>query len=493
MEHPTEAARGAARDVGAGAKTGAVRARRGRPRTPPRLVRNRNGARVRINGRDFYCGVWGSAEAKRRYAELIAEWAAHDGRLPTLQVPVDPAGTTVNELIALYSEHELPTRPESMRLRIKLALRPLHERYGTKLANQFTALDLSALRASMIAGGRLSRAMANGKMTLIRGLFTWAASMGRCDERVPFRLAMLKPLRRGQAAHEARVVQPIDWPTVAATIAQASDPVRGLILFQWYTGARPGEACMLTADAIDRSGSVWIYVPRTHKTQHHGKTRRIHIGAEGQALLRPFLLRRPETLPLFSPTEAMEQRRREDAAARRTRVQPSQAARARRWAARPRREFAEGYDVAAYRRAIERAVDAANAQAKRDKLRAELLPLATGDAMRKKIEDAIVRLPVFIKRPTRARLVRRIGDALRADDRRTAEVAKLVDTVLDAPGIFERWHPHRLRHAFAQRAERETGDLDAVRASLGHSGLAMAARYAHPDDRKARELAERIG
>ena len=139
----------------------------------------------------------------------------------------------------------------------------------------------------------------------------------------------------------------------------------------------------------------------------------------------------------------MAERRREDSAARRTRVQPTQAARARRRAARPRREFAEGYDVAAYRRAIERAVDAANAQAKRDQLRAELLPLATCDAMRIKIDGAIARLPVFIKRPTRARLVRRVGEALRADDQLATEVAKLIDAVLDAPGKFEHRHPHR--------------------------------------------------
>ncbi len=77
MEHSNDAARSrrggppAAGDVGSeiGSKTGAVRVRRGR-RRPPRMIRNRNCARVRIGGRDFHFGVWGSADAKRRYAEL---------------------------------------------------------------------------------------------------------------------------------------------------------------------------------------------------------------------------------------------------------------------------------------------------------------------------------------------------------------------------------------------------------------------------------------
>ncbi len=464
-----------------------------RLRQPPKMVRNRKSARVRLGGRDFHCGPWGSKAAQERYRELVAEWTRHGCKLPPLLDDDDPEGATVDELIALHDAYEMPTKPASTQEAIKLALRPLQETFGSKRASEFRALDLLALRADMLSGGRLTRGMVNVRMRLIRGLFTWGASMGRIDERVPFRLSGVKSLRRGQSTREGRLVQPVEWSTVEATLRYLSEPVRGLVLFQWHTGARPGEACTLTADEIDRTGKVWVYVPSTHKTAHHGKSRRIFVGDAAQRVLLPFLVRRPATLPLFSPVEAMAEHKAQLATSRRTRVQPSQAKRRRRREARPKLEVAEGYDVHTYRRAIARGVDAANAETKRDGLRQALVPLVDDDRARARIEAAVAALPVFVNEPSQERLVRRIGEALQADEARRVDLAKLIGDVLAAPGKFERWHPHRLRHSFAHRAERETGDLDAVRACLGHSTLAMAARYAHPDDRKARDLAEKLG
>ena len=41
---------------------------------------------------------------------------------------------------------------------------------------------------------------------------------------------------------------------------------------------------------IDRSRDVWVYEPRRHKTQHHGRRRQILIGPNAQAILLPYLL-----------------------------------------------------------------------------------------------------------------------------------------------------------------------------------------------------------
>lgn len=473
-------------------KAGAVGAP-ARHKRPPKMVRNRRGARVRLNGRDYYCGPWGSKEARKRYAELIAAWVTNDGKLPMELEAADPAAATVDEVVALYDAHELPTRPASTRETIKLALRPLHLKFGAKRASEFTALDLASLRADLVKAGRLTRGSINIRIAAIRAMFTWAGAMGRIEERVAFRLTAVKSLRRGQVAKEGRVVQPIEWEIVEATIRHASEPVRGLVLLQWHTGARPGEACALTADAIDRTGKVWIYTPARHKTAHLGKRRRIFLNAEAQAVVRPFLLRKPADAPLFSPRDAIGEHIAALASRRRTKRQPSQVARARRRAAHPKLEVADAYDVRAYRRALARAVDAANAEVRRDSLRRRILADVADPGARGKVEDAIGRLPMFVRRPARDRLVRRLAAALKAGEEQAAALGAIVDAELTAAGTYEHWHPHRLRHAFAQRAERECGDLEMVRAALGHADCRMAMRYAHPDDdRKARALVERL-
>jgi hypothetical protein len=48
---------------------------------------------------------------------------------------------------------------------------------------------------------------------------------------------------------------------------------------------------MRTRD-VDTSGRVWSFTPEAHKTEHHGKERRIYLGPRAQTVLRPWL--RPE-------------------------------------------------------------------------------------------------------------------------------------------------------------------------------------------------------
>ena len=65
-------------------------------------------------------------------------------------------------------------------------------------------------------------------------------------------------------------------------------------------GARPSEMCNLRPCDIDRSEAVWIYTPASHKTEHHGHSRKIAIGPKAQAVLARYLLRDPQAF-CFSP------------------------------------------------------------------------------------------------------------------------------------------------------------------------------------------------
>ncbi len=127
-----------------------------------------------------------------------------------------------------------------------------------------------------------------------------------------------------------------------------------MIQLQRFSGARPGEVLIMRGVDVDRSRDVWQYRPPQHKNKHRQIERVVPIGPRGQAILRPFLLR-PESDYLFSPKEAEAERHRVQAAARRSKVTPSQLARHLRWSKAPRSKLGDHYLIAGYRRAIARA------------------------------------------------------------------------------------------------------------------------------------------
>jgi integrase len=99
----------------------------------------------------------------------------------------------------------------------------------------------------------------------------------------------------------------------------AADLVRVVLL----TGARIGEICTMRNGDVDRSGSIWVYRPRSHKNQHRGHTREICCGPRAQLVLRRHLKDDPEAF-VFSPREQAELIRQAKRDARKTPVQPSQ-------------------------------------------------------------------------------------------------------------------------------------------------------------------------
>jgi integrase len=67
--------------------------------------------------------------------------------------------------------------------------------------------------------------------------------------------------------------------------------IADMVRFQLLTGARPGEVCKLRPCHIDRSGDVWEFRVKGHKTEHHERSRIVFIGPEAQKILAPYLLR----------------------------------------------------------------------------------------------------------------------------------------------------------------------------------------------------------
>jgi integrase len=258
-------------------------------------------ARVRIDGRDFYLGPYGSEESRRKYGELVARHAAGRTFDPLPQSAPDDPGPSVAEIALVFHRHAVGHyrkrgRPTSELGAYKSVIDVLTSLYGMQPAAEFGPMCLKACRARMIELGWV-RSSVNRGVGRIRHIFRHAVENELVSPTVLAGLKALSPLLHGRtAAPEAPPVRPVDDATVDATLPFLPPLVADMVRVQRLTGMRPGEVCGMLWDEIDATGPVWLYRPSDHKLAHHGLDRVIAIGPAAQAVL---LRHRKITGPVF--------------------------------------------------------------------------------------------------------------------------------------------------------------------------------------------------
>jgi len=187
---------------------------------------------------------------------------------------------------------------------------------------------------------------------------------------------------------------------------------------------------MLRPCDVDVTTEIWRYVPESHKTEHHGRERKIAIGPKAQEVLRPYLLR-DKSAYCFVPAEGERKRNAEKREGRKSPMTPSQSRR------RPKRKRSrppgERYTANSYRRAVYRACALAFPP-----------PAGLLDDEQKKWRKA------------------------------------------------HQWHPNRLRHSAATLIRKEFG-LEAAQVTLGHAAAAVTQIYAERDYELAAKTARALG
>jgi integrase len=367
--------------------------------TVPKLQHHRatGQARVTIAGRDYYCGRWGSKAAIAKYHRLLGEFfnangappvaegvPSPPGRPPRLEDPkgpvhaitVGPAGVHVEtsrgsenaicvcDVAARYLMHceiyyrDVQGRQTSTLCGAKMAIRAL-EPFFDLPAIEFGPLRLQSMRALLVDQGR-PRVTCNRIVKTVRRLFKWAASQELIPVAVSNALATVDPLRAHRTtAPELPPVKPVSDEVLEATIAHLPKVVADMARLHRLTGARPGELCIMRPCDVDRSDEeVWTYTPVNHKTAWRGDERVIHIGPKARAILEPYM-DRPADAFCFSPSESEAVRHKEQRARRKSPVQPSQRNRRKN---KPKRPAGTHYTRDSYRRAINRAAEAAGVQ-----------------------------------------------------------------------------------------------------------------------------------
>jgi integrase len=312
-----------------------------------------------LDGRDLYLGRYNSPDSRAEFDRLLAEWLSNGRRLTA---PAAGSDLTVNELILNYLRHAdayyvKNCQPTVEPGNIRLAVRPLRQLYGHTLTQDFGPVALKAVRGAMVEAD-ICRSEINRRIGRIVRLFKWAVSEEMVPPSVHQALQTVGGLRRGRVdVRESEPVKPVPDAFVDAIEPYVSRQVWAMVELQRLTGMRPGEVCSMRSADIDTLGRVWTYTPERHKTEHHGRERKIYLGPTAQVILRPWL-RTELSAYLFSPAEAMAERRAEMRERRKTRVQPSQQNRAK---SQPEKQPGDVYTTESYRRAIAYGIKKANA------------------------------------------------------------------------------------------------------------------------------------
>jgi integrase len=320
---------------------------------------------VTLDGRDIYLGRYGSPESRAEFDRLLAEWLSNGRRLPA---PSAESDLTVNELILTYLRfadgyYVKNGKPTSEPASIRESVRPLRQLYGDTLARDFGPLPLKTVRQAMVDANNC-RNVVNKRTSRIVRIFKWAVSEGLVPPSVHHGLQAVSGLRRGRCGvRESEPVKPVPHAFVDAIEPYVSRQVWAMVELQRLTGMRPGEVCAMRSADIDTSGRVWTYTPERHKTEHHGRERRIYLGPMAQEVLKPWL-RTELSAYLFSPRDAMEELQTARRKARITPLTPSQRSRKRK--RRLQRVPGEQYGPKVYGHAIAAGIVRANQE--REKL-----------------------------------------------------------------------------------------------------------------------------
>jgi integrase len=286
-------------------------------------------ARVRLCGKTFYLGLWGSAEAHGRYAELIREWEAN-GREPIGPQPITAveATLTVRDLSAQYQAWIVTTGrflkhgKDTSRRRLTRRVLKLFEGFAG-------AVPVRRLNEALLVQWRdrievdhptLVRATINRWVWLVKDALRWGKPRGLVPKAVWLDCASLPNLKRGECSGRPergkRARRAVAIQDVERVAAHCHPQIAAMMRLQICTSMRPGDVCLMRWADIDKKGpnGTWVYTVEGAKTEHLGHVTRYLLGTAAQKILEQF-----PALPtayIFSPAKRMAERH---AAGRRSR------------------------------------------------------------------------------------------------------------------------------------------------------------------------------
>lgn len=293
------------------------------PRINHHVPSNQDYVRVHTEGKDtnVYLGVHGSPEVQTAYARLIAEMAAHGGKLPP---PKPKDGLTVGDVVARFllwadQEYNQDSRePENFRL----SVRPLLRLFDHSPAEQFDTEALRIVQQAMASGSWMSakekvaaetrkrpvawcRNVVNRRMVRLKTLWKWAEEHKLVPPGSYHHLQTLRGLPK--SARNVRHTKPRQATAredLQAVLPHCPKPVAAMLELQWIAGMRSCEVRIMRTVDIDRAGEIWLYRPTKDKNdwREDQAPRVVALGPECQRLLIAWLNPQDPEAYLFPPS-----------------------------------------------------------------------------------------------------------------------------------------------------------------------------------------------
>jgi len=211
----------------------------------------------------------------------------------------------------------------------------------------------------MVEAGTLCRSQINKHIGRIIRIFAWGVEEEIVAPNVVAALRAVKNLQRGeQGTFDNPPRQEVSDEVVKWTLPFMPPTVVAMVQLQRITGMRPSEIYRVTVGDIDqtRAPELWYYTPPNHKTKRFIGEKPIPLGKPEQELLVPYLAGKTAEASVFSPRQAVRERREHQRTERKSKLTPSQRERDRRRAKHPAEKIGDFYDKHSYRQAIEHAI-----------------------------------------------------------------------------------------------------------------------------------------
>lgn len=262
-------------------------------------------------GEFHYFGKFGTPESHAAYRRFLAEIADQlpqsDPEEPEPSKPARKPKRIISITVG-YSDYTAEyygtEEHNSEHFAIGRALSYLLKRYKHTVPGDIGPSEIQQLQRDMVDDG-LSRGSVNQHIGRVKRFFRWMVNAGYIQPSVLHAVQSVTNLRKGRTkAPEPEKVRPVPLETVQATLPWLNPVIRSMVQIQLYCGMRPQDVCRMRPMDLDRSGSVWLYLPESHKNDWRNQELIKGIPQIAQEILAPFLNRNPDVF-CFSPREAV--------------------------------------------------------------------------------------------------------------------------------------------------------------------------------------------
>jgi len=328
---------------------------------PPKYSKLKDYAVVYLNGKTHYLGSYGSPESKVAYARLVAESRNN----PTVVPPQDGSGVTVSDLAVAFLDHAKATLTSTNYTHYRIVVADfLLKLYGDDTpVDSFKPSSLKLLRQELILSQRFCRKMVNSYTDRIVRIFSWGVEEEMVEPNTDLALKAVKGISEGYpGTFENEERQPVPDEVIRRTLPFMPPTIAALVKLQRLTGCRPSEIFNMTVGQIDQHSDpdLWLYHIAKHKTKKKSNRKKvIPLGKPEQEILIPFLTGKEPDAAVFSPRQAVAERKEARRANRKSKPTPSQIARDEARGAKPRK-IAEFYNKDTYRQTVEYSITKGN-------------------------------------------------------------------------------------------------------------------------------------